>query len=387
MAMTLSPTRARSYEECPWKFRETYVRKVPTLPNDLLDQGSLIHELLELMIQHLVQTKQTTAVHDISAIWDRFVAQREQAVPERMYAEAKRIVERFAGQFRLDLDRVWKAEAELAVNANGEACGWTDPDALVRGRGDLVLVDGPLGWVDDWKSGRVTKSSDALAEDLQARTYGMLLFRANPALQQVTVRFQYIRWGYTASTIFRKEDIEATWKRWLEISARIEAALARLDDEQLWAPTPGSHCTGCPVVTRCPLGMVTANEQFGLPTSAEQAEELAKRTLVLDAARKAINDNLKQWVEAAGPILAAGYSFDFQHDSSYDYDVYAIKGLADRHFIDPLRFLKVDSAALKRIGKKEKAFFLAAEALKTDKGRTSFRPKKVDEVEEEPDAS
>lgn len=60
-------------------------------------------------------------------------------------------------------------------------CDFSDPDVYFRGIADLVILDGPLAWVIDYKSGKSAKYADTKQLALMAAC----LFTKYPELQRV----------------------------------------------------------------------------------------------------------------------------------------------------------------------------------------------------------
>lgn len=378
MTTPLSPSRARAFTECPWRFRQTYIRKVPTLSADPLESGSLFHEAAEMYLRHLVQEKAESLPQDVPMVWGRFVSTRPGLINERFYDDLKRLLSRFAHHYRLDLDRLWDVEVQLAVDAEGKPAEWTAPDVFVRGRGDAVFVDGDRGFIHDWKSGFGVLRQGDLENDLQAQSYAMLLSKLNPNLNSIEVAFIYPRFeNYRSTWIFRSADFDLAWQRWLEIRAQIEQALAALDDERLWGPTPGAHCAGCPVTATCPIGVEAVASALPVVLDAQGATMVAERLVVLNAVRENLTEALKGWILEHGPVPVNDLAYGFHKSESFDYPVERLVKLAEKHFIDPYKFLSVNSTNLKKAFKKDKGFASDVAAIATDKGSTTFTAKKV----------
>jgi hypothetical protein len=365
------------FEACRWRYRETYVYGQPTLPSDPATLGSLAHEAISVYLTQLVARQREQAPEIVAEVWPKFIESRGAAlVPERMYADVRWLLEKFAGSFRLDLDRLWDVEIEMAVNAAGEPVEWDATAGFVRGRADLVYVAGQHGEVLDWKTGRATPLSDQeVQNDLQAQTYAMLLSRLNPNLREVRVAFRYPRFNVQGVGIFGQREFDEAWQRWHEIHHAVKVALEQLDDAVVWLPTPGPECAWCPVAMHCPL----ATDLRSLPVvqDEEYAHVLAGRALALDGASRQIKDALKVWVEKQGPIDVNGIRFDYWPMQSYEYEPNRVAGIAEKHFVEPFSVMKVDREKLLKVGRKNAAFLLDVEATRVDKGRTSFQAKKI----------
>ena len=315
-------------------------------------------------MKHLVSTRQGKAPQDIDQVWQAMVQARKDPIPPQLYGETRGLLVRFARNFVLDLDQVWQAEAELAVDKNGLPIDYMDPKAFVRGRADLVLVDGLSAEIQDWKSSWVALSEKELRDDLQAQTYAMLLAKMNPALEEVRVRFVYPRTGAAPVAIYYPNDIEEAWQRWRGIHEMLERAVADVDNDKLWPATPGKHCARCFVAARCPLGMVQQGQAIGVPFDKASADALGERLSVLKAAVKVIEDGLKNWATARD---AGTWSY------AAHYDAKEVAAIAKQHFIDPMRVLRVDVDALHRIGAQDVTFMDDVAATLKDKPRIDFK--------------
>ena len=58
--MTLSYSRARTFDECPFRFKVQYIDKVQHPEEPYLTTGSLVHEVLDRYTKHLQSTKQSS---------------------------------------------------------------------------------------------------------------------------------------------------------------------------------------------------------------------------------------------------------------------------------------------------------------------------------------
>lgn len=243
--MPLSVSRARRFRECRLSFKLIYLDQVLTMPQGPLDFGRLLHRAIERLIGFLIKTrKEQATVAEVTAVWHEVLREME-AGDSALLAPAWDLFERFASRFRLDLEKVWKAEAKLAINWEGEPVEWDAPDAWLRGILDLVSLEGgAFSSVTDWKSAWAPLSTSAFSADLQPRTYAMLLHAVNPMLRFNKVKFHFIRWGITREATYSESDFTATLAEWRAISDAVEAALASTDPNA-WRPTPGPQCSTC----------------------------------------------------------------------------------------------------------------------------------------------
>lgn len=372
----LSYSQVRTFSECKWRYREVVLHKAPTLRAPALDFGALEHEAIQAYLLHLIQTRQDFAPQDVPQVWDRFARGYVWVIPEDRWTEARRLLERFARDFRLEVDTVWDTEPRMAVSWEGEPVEWWDPRAWVRGRPDLVRVQGFVADVDDWKTNWAP--SPSIDENFQAQTYAWLLHLWNRKLDVIRVHFRFVRWNLVRSATFYEPDFKETEARWRQLSDQVEAAVAEIENEKVWAPTPGPHCVGCPVLLRCPLGIPALGEPLGLPTDPAQAQAQAARLLVLDAAREPLREGLRAWVKTSGRVTVNGEAFDFYPSARWDYDIWEVVRLAKQHFVDPYLVLTVSAEKLKALLKKERPFVEAVEAkARRDMGTPAFTHRKV----------
>ena len=367
----LSPSQGKVFLDCPWAWREQYKRKFPTLQSDPMKFGTIVHEAIQSYVDHLMQTQQQKAQLDIPKVWEDFVAKRPKGIPDRFYEESRRLLERFAEKFVLELDHVWKTEARLALDINGNPVEFFADNVFLRGIADLVLVyDGYLAVVKDWKTARTPISEEKMRGDLQANTYPAMMFKLNPAITVVRVEFVYPRAGSTTTVEFTKAEGEATWNRWLETSSRLDKALTVPDDKKVWAATPGEHCRICNVAARCPLGMVKLGVSQGVAVTQESAEEIAKRLMVMGTVEKMLTAGLKAWVDSNGALVVDGQVWDF-HPSGFN--AKAVKALCEKHFVDPMTVLTLNYDALQKAADKDKSFGEALTEMRTSTRETFGR--------------
>lgn len=369
--------------DCWWKWRKVYLDKAPTLAADYLEFGSIIHELIHDYLQLLVKIGEDFAPHLADGVFLEYVrtATDRDGKPKPFIKpdaidEERRLLQKFAGWFRLDRARLWQLEAPMAITWDGEPCDWWAPDVWLRAKPDLPYVDGPFAELWDWKSARYALPNDeAVQTHLQAKTLGLIFHRFNPAIHEARVNFAFIRYGVVRRGYFQARDFAETLDFWKATSDALEERLTHLTDPRWWLPTPGDHCATCPVALQCPL-LTTALPNVTAATP-EIAQQLAGLVLVSDASAKAGKALLKASVEANGPLTMHGVTFDFYPVESYAYPTPGrMMAKAEKHFLDPHAIIKVDTEALDKVMKKNRAFADEVRAERTETGATQFRYKK-----------
>ncbi|HWG89123.1 MAG TPA: PD-(D/E)XK nuclease family protein [Candidatus Acidoferrales bacterium] len=142
------------------------------------------------------------------------------------------------------------AELELACDVNLHPVGFWDDDAWVRGKGDLVKINGAKGIAFDWKTGK--KKPNSLQLDLMS----VLSFAKFPDLEELSTCFVWFQ-DPTRPTIKKYHRDRAP--------ALLDQFMQGVDDmiwsqeHDVWPEKPSGLCrpnprtgfAGCPVTT-CP---------------------------------------------------------------------------------------------------------------------------------------
>ena len=152
--------------------------------------------------------------------------------------EATALVARGWAAWAVPLAHTVGVEHALAIDAEGRRVAWDAPDAFLRGRLDLVAVEGRQATVYDWKSSWLTEDDEGLRRAWAPGCYAALLWAWAPRLEAVTVEYHYLRTDRVARTTFTRADAIETvaWAR--TMAAVIAEALARPDDPSPSPPGP-----------------------------------------------------------------------------------------------------------------------------------------------------
>lgn len=142
------------------------------------------------------------------------------------------------------------AEMELACDINLRPVGFWDADAWVRGKGDLVKINGNKGIVFDWKTGK--KKVNSLQLDLMS----VLAFAKFPELIDLSTCFVWFQ-DPSRPTIKRYHRDHAP--RLLDQFQQGVDDMIWSENEDIWPAKPSGLCrpnprtgfAGCPVTT-CP---------------------------------------------------------------------------------------------------------------------------------------
>lgn len=133
-------------------------------------------------------------------------------------------------------------EIKLAVNRNYKATGWFSDDVYWRSVLDFAVINGELGLVVDYKTGKMREDYE------QLMTQGAALFALDPKLQQVkTTYFWTGNKKITKPLVMQREDVINVWNDLKERTEEIEEAIRR----ENFPAQPNPLCRYCPV-TQCP---------------------------------------------------------------------------------------------------------------------------------------
>lgn len=142
------------------------------------------------------------------------------------------------------------AELELACDVNLRPVGFWDDDAWVRGKGDLIKINGRKGIAFDWKTGK--KKPNSLQLDLMT----VLAFAKFPFLEEMATGFVWFQ-DPSRPTVKRYHRDNAP--RLMDQFEQGVADMIWSENNDVWPAKPSGLCrpnprtgfAGCPVVS-CP---------------------------------------------------------------------------------------------------------------------------------------
>lgn len=352
----VSPSRLEAWDRCPAAYRFDYVLRLPQLIGDQRPRrlGPVAHALLEDYLQEALRTRGRPPLAQVAGIAARLLEQGDVPVASTdLVREAAELVSRWLTQWTVPVDSIVAVEHPLAVDASGERVDWEAPHAFIRGRLDLVSVDGPHATVLDWKSGWVSESEEGLRIAWAPGLYAALLWAWAPRLEQVTVEYHYLRTRRTVRVALTRDDAAETlaWAR--ALAGRMAAALAAPDDPAAFPATPSTACGTCPWVNRCPAGSAAleAMAEGPIPDDAE-ARRLAEFLIVGEARVGRLRERLKLYLQDRGPLRIDGLEFGF-FPTRGRHDAAAVARVLSGVGLDPWQVLAVDARALATVFKRQ----------------------------------
>ena len=346
----VSPSRLEAWDRCPAAYRFAYVL---ALPQPVADQaprllGSVAHALVETYVREAQTTGTPPPLDRLPALARALVSGKglPEATTAGLARDATELVSAWLSRWAVPLADTVGVEHALAIDAEGRRVAWEAPDAFLRGRLDLVAVEGRQATVCDWKSGWLIEDDDDLRRAWAPGCYAALLWAWAPRLEAITVEYHYLRTRRIARATFARADAIETlaWAR--TIAARMADALARPDDPAAFPPRPSTACTTCPWVNRCPAGQ-SALEAMDEAPIGDDAEARRLGTLLLagEARVARLRDRLRHYLQDREPLALDGVELGF-FPTKGRYDAAAVFRAATEVGADPWRLLAPDGRAL-----------------------------------------
>ena len=346
----VSPSRLEAWDRCPAAYRFEYVLR---LPQPVADQtprllGSVAHALVEAYVREAQTTGTPPPLDRLPALARALLSGKElsEATTAGLARQAAELVRAWLSRWAVPLTHTVGVEHALAIDADGRRVTWDAPEAFLRGRLDLVAVEGRQATVCDWKSGWVTEDDETLPWAWAPGCYAALLWAWAPRLEAVIVEYHYLRTGRVARTAFAPADAAETlaWAR--TTAAGMAQALATPDDHAAFPPRPSTACATCPWVNRCPAGQAAldATDEAPIPDEAE-ARRLAARLLVGEARVGRLRERLRLYLQDREPLALDGMALGF-FPTKGRYDPAAVFRAATEAGIDPWALLAADGRAL-----------------------------------------
>jgi hypothetical protein len=132
-------------------------------------------------------------------------------------------------------------EQQLAINEALQPCEWFGNDAWVRVKADVIKLNGPVGMVIDWKTGRI------LEDHAQLALTAAVMFAHYPDLKVIASLYVWLKENAETKLVVKREQLPQIWAA---LWPRMEA-LKHAYQTLTFPPTPNYTCRYCPV-KKCP---------------------------------------------------------------------------------------------------------------------------------------
>lgn len=132
-------------------------------------------------------------------------------------------------------------ELKLGITEDLEPCGFYDENVWFRGIADLIILDGDLAWVIDYKTGKSSKYADKGQLELMA----MSVFKHYPQVKTVRAGLVFVISNDLVKSTYTEYDKPKLWEKWLAKYKQMETAAV----EEVWNAKPNGLCRRhCPII-------------------------------------------------------------------------------------------------------------------------------------------
>jgi len=345
-----SPSRLEA-GNCGHLFYHQYVNPDKTRPkieNVPQARGSAIHEVFEKMT---MQMRTGNVMFSEAQIRD-WVIEAVQRHPAA-YQELEAIVH-MAKLYAAKPPKVLTTDAEVElrlavkmVDGKFVECEYDDPEAIVRGRADILMIsdDVTTALVYDHKSQPNMEEADTF----QMGIYAWVIWKKYPFLERIHTVLHFARYGvYSEVFEWSIEDLQ-------KIEDILLTKIQLLETRQTWEATPNEKCQYCPLITQCPvmqefiemdeLGRIRVKmDNTKILGDTSKAVKMAGLLNVLEQSVKAIKKELRSHVKMYGDIAIPGKIFGFRVKEAIDWEkVNAMRDqvypVFEKHQVDPRLFM------------------------------------------------
>lgn len=201
-----------AFENCPLRYKHKYILREKEPETEHTRHGNLVHSALENRVRN----------------------NEVLPVPYRVYEPLAGSVARAASKPGACV----LTEYPFGVNRKLEPVGFFDKNVWGRGKGDVIIVNGPRAWIGDWKTGKRREKKD------QLEIFSAFLFVCNPEVETVTATNLWLKEGKVGEIfIFHKRDTGQVWAEITRKAERIEKAV----ETDRFPPKPSPLCAYCAV--------------------------------------------------------------------------------------------------------------------------------------------
>jgi hypothetical protein len=214
MKLSHSYSSIKLYENCPYRyFRQRVVKDVIDEGGEASKHGERIHQYLEVRLKENAALPQEIAHY------------------EPLCASIERISE--GGELLI--------EHELVLTENLTPTGWWDSDAWLRSKLDILVINGDLANVMDWKTGKRN------ADQFQMQLFAAQVFQNYPDIQTVKTSLVWLKTMEMDTEVYQRAQMNDLWADTMKRIQRIYKSL----EHDNWPAKPSGLCRFCPARHDC----------------------------------------------------------------------------------------------------------------------------------------
>jgi len=206
--ITWSPSRVNTFKKCSRMFHEeANLRTVPFVQSEPQLYGDRVHKMLDKRIK----------------------GEAELPIEEKHLEPLVLSLLNAPGRTM--------AEQKMTINAKFEPTGWFSDDAWCRIIVDVMKINGPHGFMGDWKTGKPN------FDQYQLKLNAAIGFIFYPSLEQITTAYIWLKTKTLDPEVYHRSNYNRMWQELLQEPARMQECSNR----NHWPERPGKHCGWCGV--------------------------------------------------------------------------------------------------------------------------------------------
>lgn len=214
MKLSHSYSSIKLYENCPYRyFRQRVLKDVVDEGGEASKYGERIHEYLEHRLKSNKMLPQDVAHY------------------EPLCASVEKIAQ--DGQLLI--------EHELVLTDNLTPTGWWDADAWLRSKLDILVLNGTLANVMDWKTGKRN------ADQFQMQLFAAQVFKHFPEVDTVKTSLVWLKTMEMDTETYYRGQVNEVWA---DVMKRIQRIYTSLEHDN-WPMKPSGLCRFCPARHDC----------------------------------------------------------------------------------------------------------------------------------------
>jgi hypothetical protein len=369
--MTLSFGRMNKFESCKALYASQYIDKTPEMPSFPLEAGKRQHAFLDLYLAHLEKNEVTQDRQVVEDFVRQAFVDDIEAVNTDTYKDVLIVARVFAKHYHHNFaETVGREEWLEWMLPADEYC--PEPTKII-GRYDRLYVEDELMVVRDYKTGYDATLSTA--NEFQGELYCRMLHDQYPGR-----RFTYEVYFTRANVIMRRKKGAMSDFDYADIESRVRTIRARIlaahnelihpkidrwgEVENPFPPTPGWHCSYCPVAVKCAKRNSLVRAEAMIDDN-ESALVALGDTIILEAAAKNRRKQLIEYSKRAAPVsLVDGTTAGYGRKTSIvvrDVDAFVeAMGLEDA-----TEYLSIDNRKAKKLQNDDRVAGLFVEESKS----------------------
>lgn len=208
-----SYSKLKNFNMCPHRHQQVDLLKAFKDGGAALDFGMAVHKAFHMRLRDKTPFPPAMTQYEY---WARWVEE----IPGTMHVEQ-----------------------QYAIGTQFQPVSWFGEAAWYRGIGDVVVLNGDVAMVIDWKTGKMDNAVDSVQLALMAQC----IFSTYPEVKVVGSKFVFLKENADAEETFTRKDMVKFWPAMLKRIAPLEAAYQSGD----YPPKPGHLCARWCPVTSC----------------------------------------------------------------------------------------------------------------------------------------